>query len=254
MTAISSEKITSFLQDEYKSLAITAYDVVPSTNTLAKNLAKEGKKLPFLIVSDSQTGGRGRLGRSFFSPAGTGIYMTLALPEVSSPAEALSITPAAAVAVTDAIVSLTGKDPLIKWVNDIFLGGRKICGILAESVPLSNGKYALVIGIGLNMTTCIFPDELAEVAASLDSSVPREQMIAQITNNLLEYSLCDEENIIARYKKRCFVLGKEIFFTIDGTTFSALAEDVDSRGGLLVRKPDGNLITLMAGEISIRLR
>lgn len=247
-------KITKFLPDKYKSLSAYCFESVASTNLVAKELAANGTRLPFLVTADSQSAGRGRLGRSFYSPAATGIYMSLTIGTFPTPADAVFITTAAAVAVSDAIIDLTGKPVGIKWVNDIYLDDRKISGILAESQKVSEG-YAVIVGIGLNMTTTYFPEDISDIAGALKTDVSKEQMIAKITENLL--NLCSDisdKSFIERYKSRSVVLGKEIVYSCGEEKKTGIATDIDKFGGLVVQTETGDLITLSSGEISVRLK
>lgn len=251
---ISATKITKYLPDKYKFLPVTTFETIDSTNRAAKEMVSSGSPPPFIVVADSQSAGRGRLGRTFFSPASTGIYMSLAsgsFPELGS---AVFITSAAAVAVTDAIISLTGKSPGIKWVNDIYLGDKKICGILAESQKNENG-FSVITGIGINMTTTRFPSEISGVAGSLLSDISREKMIAEITTNLLDIlENPSDKSFFEKYKSRSIVIGKEIDYYIGSEKKTAFAIDIDDSGGLVVRDETGGVLTLSSGEITVRLK
>lgn len=247
---ISANKIAGFLPDKYKNIHITPFHSVDSTNRIAKE--KAGSELPHLVVADSQTAGRGRLGRSFFSPSGTGIYMSLAIGGFDALSDAVFTTSAAAVAVTDAILTLTGKETGIKWVNDVYYNSKKICGILAESVSTGE-NVAVIVGIGLNLSTVDFPAEISGIAGSLETSIPREQFIAEITKNLLD--LCESPGtFMEKYRTRSIVLGKEINYFCGDEKKSAFAVDIDEKGGLVVRDSSGNLTTLSSGEITVRLK
>lgn len=248
------KKITDYLPDRYKTLSVITFDSIDSTNRVAKEFAAENHSLPLLVTAESQTAGRGRLGRSFYSPASTGIYMSLAVGGFSTPADAVFITTAAAVAVTDAIISLTNKTPGIKWVNDIYLEGRKICGILAESQKTEEA-FAAIVGIGLNMTTKAFPDEISDIAGSLETDIPKEQMIARITGNLLD--ICrnpSDTSFMERYKSRSILIGKEIKIYTGGEEKSGKAVGISDSGGLIVETGSGRKITLSSGEITVRLK
>jgi len=249
---LSASKITASLPGRHKTLSVAAYETIDSTNRVAKEMSA-ANPLPLLVVADGQTAGRGRLGRSFYSPTSTGIYMSLAVGGFDSPQSSLFLTTAAAVAVTDAIISLTGKNAGIKWVNDIYLDGKKIGGILAEAKDLSN-QTAIILGIGINMTTSGFPDEISESAGSLKSDVPHEEMIAEICKNLLDYcDLKNKDSIIDSYKQRSILLGKEINYFAGGVKTPAVAVDIDKNGGLVVRHEDGTFSTLSSGEVTVRL-
>ena len=250
----SSSDISRFLPDEYKSLKIYSYDQVDSTNTVAKKFILEKEKLPFVVISESQSAGRGRLGRSFYSPASTGIYMSIVSGGFTELPAAMFLTPAAAVAVTDAILSLTGKEAGIKWVNDIFLDNKKICGILAESQKTDSG-FAVIVGIGLNMTTKNFPDELEDIAGSLCTDVSHEQMAFEIIKNLLNIIKSPQDkSYMKRYKDRSIVLGKEIYYIKNNEKKTATAIDFDNSGGLIIQTPENETVTLSGGEITVRIK
>lgn len=247
---ISKDKIIAGLPEKYKNIAVTVFDEIDSTN----RVAKENDIAPHLVVADRQTAGRGRLGRTFYSPAGTGIYMTLKVGGFPALSDGVFITSAAAVAVTDAILTLTGIETGIKWVNDIYCGGKKICGILAESV-CTGGKFSIAVGIGMNLTTEDFPEEIEKIAGSLRTDVPREDFIAEITKNLLGF--CEnpaDKSFLERYRKRSIVIGKEINYYRDGEMKSATATGIDDAGGLIVRDCSGVETTLSTGEITIRIK
>ncbi len=250
---ISATKIIEFLPDKYKKLPVTALGTIDSTNRMAKDLALE-LPCPFLVVADSQTAGRGRLGRSFFSPSSNGLYMSLAVGGFDAPQDAVFITAAAAVAVTDAIISLSGKNAGIKWVNDIYLNNKKICGILAETQKTSDG-FSVIVGIGLNMTTSNFPDDISDIADSLNANVSREQMAAEIVKNLLD--VCEnsfDKSFLEKYKNRSIVLGKEINYFSNGIMKTGISTDIDQNGGLIVQNENGSYTTLSSGEVTVRIK
>ena len=179
--------------------------------------------------------------------------MSLTVGGFENPQDALFITSVAAVAVTDAIISLTEKNPGIKWVNDIYLDGRKICGILTESQNIKN-EIAVTVGIGINVTTSEFPAEISDVAGALETDVPRERIIAEIIKSLLDMCETPDATFIEKYKKRSILLGKEINYYFNGEAKSALATDVDQSGGLVVCNEDGSYTTLSSGEVTVRLK
>jgi len=239
------------------------FDTIESTNTRAKELAAQGAPHGTVLIADSQTGGRGRLGRSFHSPAGTGIYLSLILRPNCSPAELMHLTCAAAVAACEAVEAACGIRPGIKWTNDLVYGRKKLAGILAE-LGLSPGgtvSYA-VIGIGINccQTEADFPPELREMAGSLHSVTGQDIDRAQVTAALLDalYRM-DQElltnrcPIMDRYRKSCITLGREISLVkADGSVRHGTALDVDEAGGLVVSFADGSRETVTSGEVSVR--
>lgn len=236
-----------------EDVTVICYDTVDSTNTEAKRLLLSGRQDRMLLVAEEQTAGRGRQGKSFFSPKGTGIYMSLVLHPQVRLSDAVTATTAAAVAVCRAIEQLTDKKPKIKWVNDVYLGNKKICGILTEAVTDFETQQvsAVIIGIGMNVRTLHFPPELTE-AASLMSEVSRNDLIAAITNELLMLAGCDVSAFIGYYKAHSMLLGQSIRFTENGSSVPATVLDIDSNGGLVVRLETGAVRTLTSGEITVR--
>ena len=272
---INKEKIIRHLHDEYKDVSLKVFDTLDSTNLEAKRMVDVLTTHGTTIVADTQTQGRGRLGRSFFSPEETGIYMTMLLEAKEDMAETVMITTAASVAVCRAIKEVCDLECQIKWVNDIYLNDRKICGILAEAITdADTGKIShIALGIGVNCTMPKegFPSEFEHKAGSLVASsavhdaINREALIAEIACQVLElYSNLESREFIGDYKARSIVLGKEVKvfkqhqegqspdFDSDGGLI-ATAIDIDQDGGLIVRYENGENETLNTGEISIRL-
>jgi len=227
---------------------IMHFDTLPSTSTFAKENAST-LHLPALIVADFQTAGRGRQGKSFYSPKGTGLYFTLLF---EADEKATLLTPAAAVAVCKAIGEMTSKKACIKWVNDIFLDGKKICGILTECFT-SNGKKLFSTGIGINLTTEDFPQELTQ-AGSLNAECNKEELSKKISEYILEYAENpDNTAILSEYEKRLFVIGKEVTFNKNNLEFTATVKGINNQCNLIVTTPDGKEEILSSGEISIKI-
>ncbi len=238
-------------------------EVTGSTNDVAKTASLTGR--PFVCLANHQTAGRGRKGRAFESPAGTGFYISFAIsvPEASLP-QVTTVTMAAAVAVARAVEQVLGLRPGIKWVNDLFLDGKKSCGILTEADPAPGGLVRLVPGIGVNCFPGSFPPELSAVAGSLADRVDafdRSELAAALINEMLAV-LEDpgDKGFLADYRKRCFILGRDISVhptpansPLDESGRRAHALAVTDDGGLLVRWPDGREEALHSGEVSIRL-
>ena len=247
-----------------KDFNVIVYGTIGSTNTEARRLLEEGYEPPFLLVSEEQTAGRGRLGRSFYSPADTGIYMSFLIKPEFDITHAGLITTAAATAVVAAIKKLTGMDAEIKWVNDVFFNGKKICGILTEAVSdFESGQIQyLVVGIGINCSTKKFPKELAGTGGSLtEENEPffRNALVAEVINHFipLTYHL-EEREFLPYYREHSMVIGKKITVYRGGLDSNsegqlATAEGIDDNGGLMVRYGDGTKEALATGEISIRL-
>lgn len=253
---LSSEGIGLYLQKN--DLQIYTYRTIESTNITAKKLALEGAKHGTVILSEEQTMGRGRRGRSFFSPTNSGIYMSVILRPQVNVENSLLITVAAAVAVARAIEAITGIYAQIKWVNDIFVNDKKVCGILTEAVTdfESGGIEYVVVGIGLNFTTkqSAFPPEISELAGSLfnenSQGVSRNQLVAEIINNLLDLveRLSDRE-FMPEYKSRSLLLQKNIQVVGTDRITNATVMDIDDNGYLVVKNPDGTISTVSSGEV-----
>lgn len=240
---------------------IQVYDMVPSTNTLLKEQAALGAPHGTVIIARHQTAGRGRLGRSFFSPADTGLYMSILLRPQMQMEDALFLTTATAVAVAKAIEKVTGELTAIKWVNDIFCNGKKVCGILTEAVPdFTTGKleYA-VIGIGVNLMPPKegFPEALKNIATSILTEDAKGDSINKLATELLT-QLADyleqpqADAFLEEYRKRCFLIGREVTILPDNE--KALVLGIDDKVGLVVRRKDGTQTTLRTGEVSVTLQ
>ena len=229
-----------------------------STNARAKQLAAQGAKHGTLVIADSQTAGRGRFGRRFESPSGRGVYMSFVLrPEL--PAErAVMITSMTAVAVARAIERLADVDIAIKWVNDLYAGGKKVCGILCEAgVGFESGQLEyVVVGIGVNTARGDFPPELADIATSVGNvcgrDIPRAALIAQICNCMEElYPGLADGAFMEESRRRSNVIGRRVVVMRGGEQWHALAVDIDDEGSLVVETPEGRK-TVHSGEISVR--
>ncbi len=244
----------------HTGVAVRLYEVLDSTNTEAKRRAETDGEAPVLYLAHAQTAGRGRLGRTFHSP-GTGIYMTLAYTTEQTLSEAVSVTGDAAVAAAEAIETLTGKSPAIKWVNDLYLGGGKLAGILTEAVPLPDGRARILVGIGINLATKDFPDDLRAPAVSLFSSAEADgltpaflgTLAGEITRRLLD-ALEDRParaDRLAAYRRRLLSVGETVICTRGDERFTGTVLGVDDGYSLLVDVA-GETRTLSSGEISIR--
>ncbi len=258
---LSRSGIAQYLTGEAKSLDLNVFDSVTSTNLVLRDLAANGAPEGTVVVASTQTGGRGRKGRSFFSPAGTGVYVSILLKPDLDALDATLITTTAAVAVCEAVEAVSGRTAEIKWVNDVFVGGKKVCGILTEaSFGMESGRldYA-ILGTGVNVYTPEggFPAEIANVAGSV-LSVPlpdaKNRLIAEYLNRFLpRYRTLGGGNTIAEYQRRSFVVGRKITVISGETATPALAMGVDDRCHLLVEYEDGSRAALSSGEISIKL-
>lgn len=259
---LSAEGIGVHLPARYRELPVYLYREIDSTNNQAKRLIAEGLHRTALVVAETQTAGRGRRGRSFYSPEKTGIYMTMVIHPQMELHNAVTITTAASVAVVRALKSLCGVFPQIKWVNDIYLNGKKMGGILTEAVTdLESGTIqSILIGIGLNVRTTRFPKEIADIAVSLHSEgtgkcVNRNRLIAVIASHLLDMvAEMGDTSYMEEYRSHSLVLGRTITYTQNGQTYEAQAVDIDDTGGLVVSHPNGETVVLRSGDITVRLQ
>ena len=236
------------------------FDTIDSTNTHAKELARGGAPEGTVVIADQQTGGRGRLGRSFSSPAGMGIYMSIILRPECPPAELMHLTCAAGVIAGDAIVRIGKPMPSIKWTNDLVLGKRKLGGILTEvSVEPASGKVEwAVVGIGINccQQPSDFPEDIRDIAISLGiTPAQRAQLIAELLRSFHQvrhYLFVEKEGIMEDFRHRCVTIGQEISVVRCDEVRHGSALSVDDDGGLVVKYDDGTTATVSSGEVSIR--
>ncbi|WMJ84864.1 biotin--[acetyl-CoA-carboxylase] ligase [Oscillospiraceae bacterium LTW-04] len=259
---LSAEGIRPHVMSQLSERDIFVFETIDSTNLEAKRRAMLGGGHFTAIVADQQTMGRGRFGRSFFSPPGCGVYMSLLLkPTPQQISDATLLTTAAAVAVCHAIEALTPMRPEIKWVNDIYLDGKKLCGILTEAVTdLESGAIeSVVIGLGINFKQpeTALPEEVAAVAGTLfgaeQPSISRNRLVAEIINRLFTlWGELSTRAFLSDYRSRSMLLGQEIVFSRAGEKFAAIAEEIDDDGALVVRMQNGERVTLRSGEVSVR--
>ena len=244
-------------QEIKKSLSfdcrVEYYKTLDSTNNVAKRIIAEGEDDVLLVVGEEQTAGRGRQGKSFYSPGGTGIYMSLVVHPMIELQNAVTATTAAAVAVCRAIESLTDKKPMIKWVNDVYLNGKKICGILTEAVTdfETQTVSSIIIGIGINLTTKDFPCDVQN-ASCLNADVKRAELIGAVANELNRIVNSGYGEFLEYYRAHSLVVGEDIVFIKNGVSTSARAVGIDDFGGLEVKLADGTRYTLRSGEITVR--
>lgn len=259
---VSEESIRMFLIEEFKEIPISVFKSLPSTNTKAKEEAILNAVHGTVIFSDEQTSGRGRFGREFFSPADSGIYMSIILKPNLNLSSSVLVTTAAAVGVLKALDKFTDEKSQIKWVNDIYINGKKVCGILTEAVTdfESGTVESLIVGIGLNVKTKTedFPDELKDKAGSLllnqNNNSIRSQLAAEIINNILSIGVnLENKEFLKIYKNRSLILGRQITYTKNNKVEEACAHDIDEFGRLVILKNDGKIEHLSSGEVSIKI-
>ena len=237
---------------------IYVYEQLDSSNQTAKQLALSGAPHGTLVLAGQQSAGRGRMGRTFASPAGKGVYFSLVLRVPVPAAQALGVTVSAAVAVARAVQQLCGLELGIKWVNDLYYQGKKVCGILTEAgTSVESGLLEwLVVGIGLNLTTTPddWPEELTHTAGSLfpggPAPVSRAALAGAIARELL--ALCPAFDCLDEYRARCFVPGHWVTVCTAAETYAARAIAIDDSGALIVEREGGRRVALQHGEVSIR--
>lgn len=242
---LDRDRIVSQLNSDY---TVTVLAEISSTNTALKEMAAQDSSIGTTLIAARQTGGRGRLGRQFHSPEG-GLYLsTLIAPTDTA-------TCCAAVAAARAIESLCDAKIDIKWVNDLYLNGRKVAGILAEGVLSPDGILtAVVLGIGINVGEMNFPDELQSIATSLGNegfALAREDLAAAFLGALTD-ALTDP-TAMEEYRQRNLVLGRAITVVQGNVTYPATAEVITDEGYLTVLDKTGNTHTLSSGEVSVKL-
>ncbi len=238
------------------------FDSIDSTNDEAKRMARLGAPHGTVLIADHQTGGHGRLGRSFHSPEGVGIYMTILLRPGCQPQELMHLTCATAVAICNAVEKVAGFRPGIKWTNDLVHGKRKLGGILTGMSLTQQGTvdYA-IIGIGINccQTPGDFPADIAGMAASLsmiaETQVDRAKVAAAMMEALWQMDrelLTGKNSMLERYRRDCITLHQDVVLVRGEEKRYGHALDIDSEGALVVRYDSGEIGTVNSGEISVR--
>ena len=238
------------------------YDTIDSTNTQAKELAQEGAPAGTVLIAGNQTGGRGRLGRSFSSPAGMGVYLSVILRPNVKADQLMHLTCATAVAACKAVERASGILPGVKWINDLVCGKEKLGGILTEMSVNSDGFVDwAVVGIGINccQKKADFPPELQDIATSLllqtGKGCSPTLLAARLTESLYEMDkllLKEKQQLMDAYRRNCVTLGQKILVVRGEESAYGEALDLDEDGGLLVRLADGTEKIVNSGEVSVR--
>ena len=255
----SSASVEKRLKNDCRVIVLESVD---STNNYLKKLAENGERENTVVIAECQSSGKGRLGRSFFSPK-SGLYLSILLRPTFSAEKSLFITAAAAVAVSDAIEEISGKTTGIKWVNDVFIGNKKVCGILTEAAVdfETGGLYYAIPGIGVNIYHPAngFPPEIRDIAGAVFDTEPdekdlKQKLAAAVINNFFDiYNNIENSDFMQKYKQKSCILGKEIFVLRNETKTKATVLDIDEKAGLVVKYENGEVETLSSGEVSIRL-
>ena len=256
---VSMAEIQKWLRPGDIGARMELHRQLDSTNNRAKSLAAGGAPHGCLVIAESQTGGKGRLGRSFFSPEHSGVYVTYVLRPNMLAEQAVMITSMAAVAVARAIETVADVEVGIKWINDLFINGRKVCGILCEaSMDFESGQleYA-VLGIGVNVAKMEFPEELKDIATSVGNecgaTVSRSRLIAEISNQLNAlYGQLESREFMSESRARSIVLGRDVLVLRGEERIRARALKIDDQGRLMIRTASG-IQHVNSGEVSLKL-
>ncbi|MBP3655041.1 MAG: biotin--[acetyl-CoA-carboxylase] ligase [Oscillospiraceae bacterium] len=254
----SAESIRKHLK--HPGLIVEVYDSVDSTNTLLKARGYSGAPHGLVIAAAHQTHGRGRMGRSFYSPDHTGTYFSILLRPDLSPTNSLLITTAAAVACARAIEHISGKKAEIKWVNDIYVDGKKVCGILTEAALATDGKHLnfAVLGIGMNLHSPAggFPEEIRDRAGSLFSHEQKDrrtELIAEVLNEFFTiYPELENRSFTDEYRSRSMLDGKPVNVIKANQILPATALYIAEDLTLVVQYSNGSIEHLSSGDVSIR--
>ena len=256
-------EILSFLPGDHPwQNTLFCYESIPSTNDLAKTMAREGAPEGTVVIAARQTAGRGRLGRQFHAPEGLGLYFSLILRPNCSPRDLFHLTCAAGVAACNAVEHAAGLRPRIKWTNDLVIGTKKLGGILTELSVTENGKVEwAILGIGIN---CLhresdFPDDIRSIATSILRETNKAVSPALLAARLMQalHPICnallaEKASIMEQYRKDCMTLNQQIVLLRGDEKRYGTALSIDDDGGLIVRFDDGTAETVQAGEISVR--
>ncbi len=259
----STEKMAVFSTDEVAAtldkalilrLNIKTAEVTGSTNDDIRVLAEQGEKEGTVMIAGEQTAGKGRHGHNFYSPKDTGLYMSILLRPALPASESLMITTAAAVAVSQAIGELTDTEPAIKWVNDIYIGERKICGILTESSITAGGilDYA-VLGIGVNVAESVFPEDIRDIAGTLGADAwIRPRLAGRILTRFFRiYDDLPSKGYMEEYRRRSFLIGRNVTYESGNQRYTGKVTGIDDEARLIVER-NGTIDILSSGEISVR--
>ena len=249
ISKISKKSLRNILDSNVELFLLEEVD---STNNFAANLIKNKNIGTAVVIAKSQTSGKGTRGRSFYSPKDSGLYMSVKIDTDRILSEIFPPTPAAAVSVIKSIKKTTGLDAGIKWVNDIQLEGKKVCGILAESkTDIATGKITLIVGIGINIATS-FPKQLSVIASSLSDftdTIDVNHLAGDIVNTLVRYVINNRpEEYMCDYRKYCVTLGKQVDYNLNNEKISGVAIDVTDKGYLVVDTKNG-MFTLNSGDV-----
>lgn len=258
---MTEAEIKSLMHTEWVAKEVLYFDTIDSTNTKARELAEKGYPSGTLVVADKQESGKGRRGRSWVSPSGTGIFMTLMIKPDINPNNASMLTLVAALAVAKAITSVTGEEALIKWPNDIVVNGKKVCGILTEMNAQFDYINHIVVGIGINVHNESFPEEISQMASSLmieagGKRFHRAQIIAETMSYFEQYydtflKTQDLSALVREYDKLLVNRNKSVRVLDPKEPFDGKAMGITSKGELIVDTWESRKL-VSSGEVSVR--
>jgi len=255
------EQIEQAIHTKWAGKQVVYFDVTDSTNTQARICAENGAPHGTLVVADMQEGGKGRRGRSWVSPAGEGIWMSVLLrPEIQA-VSASMLTLVMALAAERGVREVTGEQSLIKWPNDLVLNKKKICGILTEMATEQLEIKYVIVGIGINVSQKEFPEELRSSATSVfletGKKFDRCEIIAAIMDALEDYyetfvKTEDMSGLLELYNEKLVNLDQEVCVLAPEGDFRGVARGISRTGGLLVEREDGKEVEVISGEVSVR--
>lgn len=258
---MTEAEIKSLMHTEWVAKEVLYFDTIDSTNTKAQELAEKGYQSGTLVVADKQESGKGRRGRSWVSPSGTGIFMTLMIKPDINPNNASMLTLVAALAVAKAITSVTGEEALIKWPNDIVVNGKKVCGILTEMNAQFDYINHIVVGIGINVHNESFPEEISQMASSLmieagGKRFHRAQIIAETMAYFEQYydtflKTQDFSALVREYDKLLVNRNKSVRVLDPKEPFDGKAMGITPKGELIVDTWESRKL-VSSGEVSVR--
>ncbi len=257
---LTKAAISERLSTEWAGQEVCSFDEIDSTNNEAKRQAEIGAPHGLLVISEVQTAGRGRMGRPWSSPAGSGIWMSLLLRPSLAPIQASGLTLVMALAIREAIVTLTGAECRIKWPNDIVADGKKVCGILTEMSAEPDRINHVVIGVGINVTDDSFPEEIRDRAISIwqvcGQKIQRAELVAEILKTFERFyeqylQSGDMSTLLDAYNAALINCGQTVRVLDPKGEYEAVARGIIPSGALIVEK-DGQTREIISGEVSVR--
>ncbi|MGN0551701.1 MAG: biotin--[acetyl-CoA-carboxylase] ligase [Acutalibacteraceae bacterium] len=257
---LTESEIKSGLKTRRIGNEIIALQQVDSTNEEIKRRAKQGAPHGLVCTAEEQTIGKGRLGRTWVSPPGEGIWVSVLLRLPVSPAEVSGITLAAGLAVCKAVTNVTGLSAKIKWPNDVLIDNKKVCGILTEMAAELDAVDYLVCGIGINANNKSFPDDIAHKATSIYLQLGKEINRSELLRELLyllelytdEFAADAAAEFLEEYKSLCVTLGRQVTVTRGGKAVQGTAADVTKSGALIVTGENGERLEITSGEVTVQ--